>query len=146
MDGSTAGPQRERPLSSPDSSIVGTFDPIAFGPSVASPPPCNWRRPRLAVAGAGIADKQGASLKPFEYCKVIITYHLIFGMGKRIFRDALRARFLLSISLRGECRPWRRKKRSEIAASQRRSSLSLSTSDMSAAACSPHTRLKTPVA
>jgi hypothetical protein len=73
-----------------------------------------------------------------------MPFRPIFGMGKRIFRDALRARFLLSISLRGECRPWRRKKRSEIAASQRRSSLSLSTSDMSAAACSPHTRLKTP--
>jgi hypothetical protein len=61
MDGSTAGPQRERPLSSPDSSIVGTFDPIAFGPSVASPPPCNWRRPSLAVAGAGIAEARSVA-------------------------------------------------------------------------------------
>ena len=50
--------------------------PIPFGPAVASPFPCVWRRPRLAVAGAGIADKQGASLKPFEYCKGIITCHL----------------------------------------------------------------------
>jgi hypothetical protein len=70
--------------------------PIPFGPAVASPFPCVWRRPRLAVAGAGIADKQGASLKPFEYCKVIITYHLIFGMGKRIFSDALPPRSFLS--------------------------------------------------
>ena len=71
-------------------------DPIPFGPAVASPFPCVWRRPRLAMAGAGIADKQGASLKPFEYCKVIITYHLIFGMGKRIFSDALPPRSFLS--------------------------------------------------
>ena len=70
--------------------------PIPFGPAVASPFPCVWRRPRLAVAGAGIADKQGASLKPFEYCKVIITCHLIFGMGKRIFSDALPPRSFLS--------------------------------------------------
>ena len=61
MDGSTAGPQRERPLSSPNSSIVGTFDPIAFGPSVASLPPCNWRRPSLAVAGAGIAEARSVA-------------------------------------------------------------------------------------
>ena len=80
----------------PESSTVCTFGPIQFGPAVASPFPCVWRRPRLAVAGAGIADKQGASLKPFEYCKVIITCHLIFGMGKRIFSDALPPRSFLS--------------------------------------------------
>ena len=89
-------PSEDKCWHRPDTSTVCTFGPIQFGPAVASPFPCVWRRPRLAVAGAGIADKQGASLKPFEYCKVIITCHLIFGMGKRIFSDALPPRSFLS--------------------------------------------------
>ena len=42
----------------PDSCTVRTFGRNPFGPAVASPFPCAWRRPRLAVAGAGIADSK----------------------------------------------------------------------------------------
>ena len=44
-----------------DSSIVGTLGHIAFGPSVASPSPCDWRRPSLAVAGAGIVETRSVA-------------------------------------------------------------------------------------
>ena len=50
----------------PESSTVCTFGPIQFGPAVASPFPCVWRRPRLAVAGAGIADSQQRRGNPVE--------------------------------------------------------------------------------
>ena len=70
--------------------------PHPIRPCRPSPFPCVWRRPRLAVGGAGIADSQERRGKPYELCKVIITCHSIFGMGQRIFSDALRARFLLS--------------------------------------------------
>jgi hypothetical protein len=43
----------------PNSSTVGTSGTNPFGPAVASPFPCAWRRPRPAVAGAGIADSKG---------------------------------------------------------------------------------------
>jgi hypothetical protein len=52
----------------------------------------------------------------------------------------------LGYSQRGECRPERRKKRSQIVTRQPWSPRLLSTSDPSAAACSAHTRLKTLVA
>jgi hypothetical protein len=40
------------------SSIVGALGLVPFGAAVASPFFCVWRRPGVAVAGAGIAEKR----------------------------------------------------------------------------------------
>jgi hypothetical protein len=43
------------------SSIVGALGPVPFGAAVASPLSCVWRRPGVAVAGAGIAEKRSVA-------------------------------------------------------------------------------------
>jgi hypothetical protein len=57
------------------------------------------------VAGAVIAENKERRRKSSDGYKVIFTCHPSFVMGKRIFSDALPARFLPAGSLRGECRP-----------------------------------------